>query len=196
MSGLMGALLAAGSRVRAGFEYSSVASSADSIAGYDSPGNIQSVLTGAMLGSGVFSDAFVDVKEPGWAGLQHGYITASGTTYQDVGDPYDISTLIRGLIETYLPVLTVTRQDAVAVDAIPAAQQGKPGVQQVYNPNAVQTQPNQPGQCSWSKQSFGDFIACELGINSPISGVGVGAVGALVGVGVLTLIAVVALKRF
>lgn len=200
LDNLMGALLAAGSRVRAGFEYQSNASIAQHNAGEDSASQIQDVLAGAMLGSGVFSQAFVQVKEPGWLGYQHGYITASGTTYTDVNDPYEVSTLIAGLIQEYLPVLTVTRRDAVAVDYVPPSAANRPGVQQVYDPSQQQTQnqsgqPPKPGECKWDDLSFGDYVACQLGITSPISGVGVGAVGALVAVGVGTLILVAVLRK-
>lgn len=194
---LMGALVASGSRVRAGFEYQSNASIAEHNAGEDTAATIQQVLTGAMLGSGVFSQAFVQVNEPAWMGLQHGYITASGTTYADVNDPYEISNLIAGLIQDYLPVLTVTRRDPVAIDYVPPNAVGKPGVQQVYDPSrqATQNQSGQPGECKWDQLSFGDFIACNLGITSPIGGIGVGAVGALLAVGLGTLVLVAVLKR-
>jgi hypothetical protein len=201
----MGALLAAGSRVRAGFEYSTQASSAESIAGYDSPANIQEVLAGAMLGSGVFSDAYVEVKTPSFAGLVHGYITAMGTTYTDVGDPYEIGTLIRGLIETYLPILTVTRQDAVAVDYVPPAAQANPALQQVYIPpppgsqaqNQLNAgQQNQSGQqCSFSQQSIGDYLACQFGITSPIGGIAAGTIAGALGLLLVGGIALIALKR-
>jgi hypothetical protein len=55
--------------------------------------------------------------------------------------------------------------------------------------------PLAPGQCSWSQQSFGDWVACQLGITGAVGGITAGATGALVGVGVLTLLAVVLLKR-
>ncbi len=194
LNGLMGALVASGSRVRAGFEYQSNASIAEHNAGEDSATNIQSVLSGAMLGSGVFSQAFVQVNEPAWMGYQHGYITASGTTYQDVNDPYEISNTIAGLIQSYLPVLTVTRRDAVAIDYVPPGAVGRPGVQQVYSPPAPGQQnqlPGAPSNCAG--MSAGDWIACQLGI-TPTAGIAAGAIGTLVLVGgVLAL--VVFLKR-
>lgn len=197
LNGLMGALLAAGSRIRAGFEYQSTASIAQHNEGEDSAAQIQEVLSGVMLGSGVFSQAFVQVNEPGWFGLQHGYITASGTTYTDVGDPYEISSLIAGLIQSYLPILTVTRRDAVAIDYVPPEAARRPGVQQTYDPSRQQAQgqQQQQGECNWDQLSFGDYVACQLGISSPIGGVGVGAVGALLAVGLGTLILVAVLKR-
>lgn len=196
LNGLMGALVASGSRVRAGFEYQSNASIAQHSEGQDSASQIQEVLAGAMLGSGVFSQAFVQVNEPAWMGLQHGYITASGVTYTDVGDPYEISNLIAGLIQNYLPVLTVTRRDPVAIDYVSPEAARRPGVQQVYDPSRQQTQgQQQQGECKWDQLSFGDYIACQLGISSPIGGVGVGAVGALVAVGIGTLILVAVLRR-
>ncbi len=195
LNGLMGALVAKGSRVRAGFEYQSNASIAQHNAGEDTAATIQEVLAGAMLGSGVFSQAFVQVNEPAWMGLQHGYITASGTTYGDVNDPYEISNVIAGLIQTYLPVLTVTRRDPVAIDYVPPEAVGKPGVQQVYDPSQQQNQnqPNQPSKCDWNKLSVGDYVACQLGI-TPTAGIAAGAIGSLVLVGGI-LALVVFLKR-
>lgn len=197
MGDLMGALIASGSRVRAGFEYQTTSSIAQRNAGEDSAATIQDVLSGAMVGSGVFRDAFVQVKEPGWGGLQNGYITASGTTYTDVGDSYEISNLIAGLIQSYLPVLRVTRRDPVYIDYVPPEATSKPGVQQIYNEGTVRPpgQPPKPGECKWDDLSFGDYIACQLGISSPIGGVGVGAVGALLAVGLGTLVLVAVLKR-
>lgn len=195
LSGLMGALVASGSRVRAGFEYQSRASIAQHNAGEDSTATIQDVLSGAMLGSGIFRDAFVQVNEPAWGGLQNGYITAQGTTYTDVNDPYEISTLIAGLIASYLPVLTVTRRDPVYVDYVPPEAATRPGVQQIYNEGTIRPGQQQQGECNWDQQSFGDYIACQLGITSPIGGVGVGAVGALLAVGLGTLVLVAVLRR-
>jgi hypothetical protein len=198
---LMGALIASGSRVRAGFEYQTTASIGEHNAGEDSAATIQEVLTGVMLGSGIFRDAFVQVKEPGWGGLQNGYITATGTTYVDVGDSYEISNLIAGLIQAYLPVLRVTRRDAVGIDYVPPTAVGKQNVQQVYDPGRPNTQTQnqnqlgQPSECKWDDLDFGDWIACNLGIKSPIGGVGVGAVGALLAVGLGTLVLVAVLKR-
>lgn len=198
---LMGDLLAKGSRVRAGFEYQSRATSAESIEGYDSPLYIQEVLTGAMLGSGKFESAFVEVKAPGWAGFQNGYITAMGTTFVDIGDPFEVSPIIHDLIQEYLPTVAVTRRDAVAIDSIPQAQVGKPNVQQVYDPSRSQTQtqnqkpPPPPGECDWDTQTFGDYIACQLGIKGAVSGLTAGATGAILGVGVLTVLAAVLLRR-
>jgi hypothetical protein len=55
--------------------------------------------------------------------------------------------------------------------------------------------PAPPGECKWSEMSFGDYVACQLGIKGTVSGIAAGATGALVGVGVLTVLAVVLLKR-
>lgn len=199
MGNLMGALIASGSRVRAGVEYQSAASIAEHNEGLDSAAHIQEVLTGAMLGSGVYKDAFVQVKEPGWFGYQNGYITTVGTLYTDVADPYQIKTLITGLIQDYLPVLRVTRQDEVAIDYVPPEAAGRPNVQQVYDPSQQQMQqslPGQPGQPSkCAGMSPGNWIACQLGIESPLGGVAAGTVGALLAVGLGTLVLVAVLRR-
>lgn len=198
LSGLMGDLLAKGSQVRVGFEYQNMVSIAEAQQGLESPFHIQEVLAGAMLGSGEFANAFAEVKPPGWGGLQNGYITVMGTTFVDKGHPEDVGGLVQQLIQEYLPTVRITRRDRVAIDSIPQASVGKPGIQQTYDPSRTLPQQGQalpPGECKWDAMSFGEYVACQLGIESPLGGVGVGAAGALVGVGVITLLAVVLLKR-
>lgn len=55
--------------------------------------------------------------------------------------------------------------------------------------------PAAPGECVWSSMAFGEWVACQLGIKSAIGGVAAGATGAIIGVGLLAVVAVVALKR-
>ena len=43
--------------------------------------------------------------------------------------------------------------------------------------------------------SFGNYVACQLGIDSPIGGATVGAVGGIVGAALITLLAITFLKR-
>lgn len=56
-----------------------------------------------------------------------------------------------------------------------------------------QQSPSPPGKCSG--KSPGDWVACQLGIESPLGGVAAGTVGALLAVGLGTLVLVAVLKR-
>lgn len=71
------------------------------------------------------------------------------------------------------------------------SQGGAPSPGSTGSPNV----PTAPGDCVWSSMPFGEWVACELGIKSVIGGVTAGATGALIGVGLLALGAVILLKR-
>jgi hypothetical protein len=80
----------------------------------------------------------------------------------------------------------------------PPGQTAPPPMVGTPYPNTGQQQqqtqtPLQPGKCAG--KDFGDWLACQLGITSPIGGVAAGTVGALIGVGAITLLGVVLLKR-
>jgi hypothetical protein len=62
-------------------------------------------------------------------------------------------------------------------------------------PSGSGSPPPPPGECDWDTQTFGDYIACQLGIKGAVAGATAGAMGALIGVGVLTVLGVVLLKR-
>jgi hypothetical protein len=191
MSGLMGALVASGSEVKIGFEYGSTATSAQSIAGEDDPAWIRQVITQALLGVGLFDVVNVVVTPPAYAGLQHGYILVQGRLKQDAGSVIDLESAIEQIVSSeYLPI-TLTRRDPLAVLSVP---QGRTNIQQPFD--TTQPPSGQPGACNWDTMSFGDYFACQLGIKSPIGGVGAGAVGGLAAAGLLALVAIVVLKRF
>jgi hypothetical protein len=185
MYGLMGALIAAGSEVKIGFEYGSTATSAQSINNEDSPGWIRDVITGVL--SGYFDSVNVTVTPPAYAGLQHGYILIQGRLWQDVNSVIDLESGIESAITNYsgLPI-TLTRRDSLHVLSVP---QNRPGVQQPFDPTRTQ-QSGQPGKCNWDTQSIGDYLSCQLGLDTKTS-VGIGAIGALAAV----LVVVAVLKR-
>jgi hypothetical protein len=191
LRGLMGALIAAGSEVKIGFEYGSTASSAQSIAGEDDPGWIRQVITQALTGTGLFDVVNVVVTPPAYAGLQHGYILVQGRLRQDMGGVIDVESAIEQVVSSeYLPI-TLTRRDPLAVLSVPP---GRADIQQPFD--TTQTQTGQPGACNWDTQSIGDYIACQVGITSPIGGIGAGAIGGIAAAGFLALVAIVLLKRF
>lgn len=201
LNGLMGAL-ASGSQVSVGFAYESSASRDDINAGRTSPAYIQNMLVGNLVEFGVFDRATVIIEEPWWGGsIADGYITVKGITYAEQSSSRNISSVIERMIGDYLPFIRITKRNDVVIEAIPAGAQGRSGFEQPnvtkYFPQQNQNvqQPLAPGECDLGKQDFGDWVACQLGIKSAIGGVAAGATGALVGVGVLTLLAVVVLKR-
>ena len=62
-------------------------------------------------------------------------------------------------------------------------------------PGGNQLPPAPPGQCVWSQMTFGDYVACQLGIKGAVQGAAAGATGALVGVFAIGLAAILLLKR-
>lgn len=195
---LMGALLAPGSQVRVGFAYETVATQSQINQGLERPVYIQDMLRNSLLESGVFDSVSVTVSPPPVSFITDGYILVQGVTRNQQSDPNTIGLIVQNFIAQALPAISVTRRDPVVIDAIPASAQGRsdtaqPNWQQ-YTPQAQQQQA-QAGECNWDTQSFGDYIACQLGISSPIGGVGVGAVGALLAVGLGTLVLVAVLRR-
>jgi hypothetical protein len=55
--------------------------------------------------------------------------------------------------------------------------------------------PSGKKECKWSEMSFGNYIACQLGIDDAVGGVKAGATGAILGVAVITAVALVLIKR-
>lgn len=198
LDNLMGALLAPGSQVRVGFAYETVATQSQINQGLERPVYIQDMLRNSLLEAGIFDSVSVTVTPPPVSFLTDGYILVQGITRGQQGDPDNIGQIIQSFISQALPAIRTTRRDPVVIDAVPANAQGQSNIAQPnwqqYTPQAQQQQA-QAGECNWDTQSFGDYIACQLGISSPIGGVGVGAVGALLAVGLGTLVLVAVLKR-
>lgn len=61
--------------------------------------------------------------------------------------------------------------------------------------NSNVTNPPQPGQCNFSSQGFGTWLACELGLKDPVTGALLGSAGTAIGIGVLALVALVLIKK-
>jgi hypothetical protein len=198
LDNLMGALLAPGSQVRVGFAYESTATQSQINQGLERPVYIQDMLRNSLLEAGIFDSVSVTVSSPPVSFLTDGYILIQGATRGQQSDPSNIGQIVQSFIAQTLPAISVTRRDPVVIDAVPASAIGRADIAQVnaqqYTPQAQQQQA-QAGECNWDQQSFGDYIACQLGISSPIGGVGVGAVGALLAVGLGTLVLVAVLKR-
>ena len=198
LDNLMGALLAQGSQVRVGFAYESVATQSQINQGVERPVYLQDMLRNSLLEAGIFDSVSVTVSPPPVSFLTDGYILIQGTTRNQQSDPSNIGQIVQSLIAEALPANRKTRRDPVVIDAVPTSVVGRSDVAQVnaqqYAPQTGQGQPPQ-GQCNWDTQDFGDWVACQLGIDSPLGGVGVGAVGALIAVGVGTLILVAVLRR-
>jgi hypothetical protein len=196
LNGLMGALLAPGSQMRVGFAYDIVGSGAQIMAGQSEAAYIQNTLTGNLLEFGIFDSVVVTVSPPPMSFFTDGYILVQGVTRNQQNDPNNIGSIVERQIIDYLPAIRITRKDPVVIDAVPTQAQGRSDIAQPnWQQYAPQAQQGRLGECNWDQQPFGDYVACQLGISSPLGGVGVGAAGALIGVGVLTLLAVVLLRR-
>jgi hypothetical protein len=63
------------------------------------------------------------------------------------------------------------------------------------NPNPPPGAPPPPGQCNFSSQGFGQWIACEMGLKDPITGALLGSAGTAIGIGVVALVAVLLIKK-
>jgi len=63
------------------------------------------------------------------------------------------------------------------------------------NPNLPPGAPPPPGQCSFSTQGFGQWIACEMGLKDPITGALLGSAGTAIGIGVVALVALILIKK-
>jgi hypothetical protein len=174
---LMGALVPAGTRFRLGMHITE--------SGYFEEGKQRAIddIRTCLLQSGVVNR----------------YYLIQGRTTDSLGDTEALKNLIVGWIQACaVGVQSVDDVDSLIIDSIPAQYANQTGVQQPnYQDYAGQQNQNQ-GQkpkCEWSKMSFGNYMACQLGITDAIGGVTAGAAGALVGVGALTILAVVLLKR-
>ena len=197
LSGLMGELLAPGSRLRVGFAYNySRAYDGDETEAMG-PGYIQTGLVNQLNALGVFSGVSVDVKMPEYFDLQDGYITVHVTTLDGQDNTDNVAGMIQYAIQQYLPRILVTKYHGTTIDFVPTEVVGKPGVAQVTRPPQQQSTlpPGQPSQCNWSTQSFGDYVACQLGISSPIGGIAAGTIGGLAAAAIIGLGAIVLLKR-
>jgi hypothetical protein len=186
----MGQLLKAGSVMRVGIAYNYEHSSLGVEAERQGPSWLRSALLTQLQSLGVFSAINIDVKPPAYLGFQDGYITIQVTLSDDQASPQDVAGMIQYAVTAYALGITVERMET-AIDYV------APGsvAQVTPQPQTNANQPLPPGACRWETMSFGDYVACQLGITSPFSGMAVGTVGALVGVGVVTLLAVVLLKR-
>lgn len=224
LGALMGGLLAKGSLVRVGFAYNYAWNPQGVDAEQLGIEWIRLTLTNDLIEFGVFDSVTVTVKPTAYQNFQDGYITVQGITSTQHSDPENIGSIVQNEIQTYLPGISIQDRDAVQIDSVPQTARGKSGVTQVTPPTG-QNQPGQPppsgkcpagyydagwlwtdckplpasgvppGECSLNTQDFGDWVACQLGIKSTVGGMAAGAAGAMVGVGILTLLAVVLLKR-
>lgn len=191
LNGLMGQLLSAGSIARVGFAYNYDMSQAGVDAERQGASWLRSAILTQLQALGVFSSINVSIQPPAYQGFQDGYITVQVTLNDDQSSPANIGDMAQFAIQNYAPGIVIKRRDQVVIDyAAPGS------VAQVTpQPTPQPLPPGQQSRCVWETMSFGDYVACQLGITSPIGGVGVGAFGALIAVGVGALVLVTVLKR-
>lgn len=191
LSGLMGQLLESGSIARVGFAYNYDWTQAGVDAERQGPGWLRSAVITQLQALDIFSSINVSVQPPAYQNFQDGYITVQVALKDAQGSPSHIGDTAQYAIQAYAPGIAIKRRDQVVIDY------AAPGSVAQVTPQQQSPLPSPQGQsqCNWDQLSFGDYVACQLGISSPIGGVGIGAMGALLGVGVITLLAVVLLKR-
>jgi hypothetical protein len=149
LHGLMGEL-AAGSRVRTGFEF-------NYNLGYD-PAEIESQIVSyvqeglySYLADDVtFSDVNIAVQAPTF--FSQGYITVSATSRTPLPSANVFGDMVAYGIGQYLSRLVVTRRDETLVDFYGQGQpQGAPS-------------PGVPSICDWDTMDLRDWMDCQLGI--------------------------------
>jgi len=144
--------LAAGSRVRVGFEFDySGAYNPDEIEG-QLTSYIQNALYNYLADGVTFSDVRVSVSPPGY--FSSGYITVEATTRTPLPTPNSFGDMVAYGIAQYLPRIVATRRDETLVDSYGQAQTQAPGLP----PAGV------PQVCSWDTMDFRDYLDCQLGI--------------------------------
>lgn len=189
----LGALLAAGSRVRVGFELSFFSI-------YDTQEVINN-LEGCLGNTGQFSSLDITIVPSSFG--RH-YLLVNAETARDFTKTEDFGALVAQTLQLCVPEVSISRRDVVAVDYVPptapanAQQQRDAHGQIVCAPGLVWQQgwfggscvqppgssaPQQPGQCDaeW-QQGISNYLACELGVtpNQALMVAGLGAVLALV----------------
>lgn len=183
--GGLGAMLAAGSKVRLGFAYdiANYSGVADPSAN-DNPSYISEVIHSALLASADwdFASLNVSVTPSAYLGLQDGYILIQGTINRDKGSPGDIEDEAYWVIRNNLPALDITRRDPIIIDYVPPAYANNPTVAQRNTP--ADTTPR--GSLTSSGSSWGSVsdmvnsLARTLGVDQTTALV-IGAGGAVLG---------------
>lgn len=184
MSGLLGALLPAGSQVKVGFEISR-----PSNFGSVNPDTASGDIGGCVYASGGFNDVQVSYER----GEFHDYITVLVTTFNEHGDIEDVGNWIQGILQDCLPDISITRRDPTVLYSSPsgAPQSGKcpQGYYDAGGWFSVDCRPlppqgAPPEHCDWkTSKSVGDYLACQFGISTEkavLIGAGLAVVAAVV----------------
>ena len=181
--GLGDGILAAGSFIRVGFKVR------ETLFDKTSDGD----WTTAKIMFCLFDGGLFDTVDATWAaGYLSQYITVTARTVIDFGSADDAAGNIQETIKQCLPELNILQRDAIVIDSIPETAANVPSVQQPnykkyeqqYKGN--QNNANKPKRDCWNEtSSWTDYAACELNVTPT----GAGVAGAVVGVGLLLLVA-------
>ncbi|MBO0801100.1 MAG: hypothetical protein J2P31_19965 [Blastocatellia bacterium] len=205
---LFGALkLPAGSHFRQGYTLNPDIMAADSSSG-------QSFVTDEIEGCLYKTGAFWNVTATKISSFfsYYPYFLIEGDTAVDFTQASDLTGLITDNLKNCVTSVgfdAIKTTDTLQIDAIPASLIGDPNTQQpTTGPGsltAIQAaqssgqqqqkaagSPNPPATCDWNSMSFGQYLACELGFSDPIKSA---TAGALIGVGVIAVIAIVLARR-
>lgn len=203
LNGLMGELLPAQARFRLGLHLS-----ADDFFAQGEE-NVLNEIEGCLYGTGAFHEIRVSAT-----GTFDRYYLIEGKTAAAFAQERDLSALIVGTIQNCaVSVRTVNSVDSLMID-IPAEYPVGPPPGTSPHPSSVPPPPPgskcpqgyydagwlwtvckplpptgaQPEECDLNKQSFSNYVACQLGV-TPSTAAMVGVVGALVGVILIAKIA-------
>ena len=194
--GALGALNP-GSKLRVGFAFQwSDTLGYDPIAsGYETnlASEIQANLVNYLNDGVTFRDVTARVDHvPDYA--YDGYViieaTTAGWTIPDANVFGDMAAYI---LSQYLPILTVTKRDAVQIDySAPAPPTPAPTPTPTTPP--ATTPPPQPSQCNLNQQGLAKWIACQFGLKDSKGDYAAGT-GAMIGLGGAALLLVLLMKK-
>jgi len=170
-------------------------------------------LEGCLYNTGAFTNVVATCSDA--LTQLHAYLLVEGDTYLEFAQASDLTGLITDNIKNCTDIGSdaIKTTDKLMIDAIPQDYAGNPDYEQTSTgPGSLQAiaaaqQPpgggggggngggGNPSPCDWSSMSFGEYIACQLGIRDPVTGALAGATGTIIGVGVIGVMAVLIARR-
>lgn len=143
---------------------------------------ITAELEGCLYGSGGFTE--LEITQPVVSPF-HEYWQIDGRTSETFGDPQDLQNLIRGTIQSCAVTVNIIGEFPLTINSVPDPRQGVDvGTKlppQITPGAAAGSAPGgqaKPSACNWSQMTFGNYLACQLGLTPTSSG----AIGLVAGV--------------
>jgi hypothetical protein len=130
-----------------------------------------------------------------YSGSLNPYVVINGNANQYWDSATDLANQILGILQANSVPVDVSSIQFQAEPCPDCGSAPPPMVGLPAPPSGSAAPPPPPGQCNFSQQGFGTWIACELGIKDPITGALIGSAGTAVGIGVLALVAILLIKK-